>query len=205
MVRNHALLSLQKCLTGAVGIYLPNDLWLHCFDLVIFPLLDDLLEIVQAHSPKDYRNMEGSLILVLKLLSKVFLQVLEEISHLTTFSKLWLGVLNRMEKCMQAKVRGKRSKKLQELVPELLKNTLLVMKTRGILVQSNASGSDSLWELTWLHMNNIAPSLQSEVFPQQDSEHLQHKQGETVRGSGPDEKTSAPSNETPDQAGGGTG
>ncbi|XP_057948028.1 ARF guanine-nucleotide exchange factor GNOM isoform X2 [Malania oleifera] len=176
-VRNHALMSLQRCLTVVDGLYLPHGLWLQCFDLVIFTMLDDLLEIAQGHSQKDYRNMEGTLILAMKLLSKVFVQLLHNLAQLTTFCKLWLGVLSRMEKYMKVKVRGKRCEKLQELVPELLKNNLLVMKTKGILVQRSALGGDSLWELTWLHANNIAPSLQSEVFPDQDTD--QHKQQET--------------------------
>ncbi|OIW14185.1 hypothetical protein TanjilG_21325 [Lupinus angustifolius] len=196
-VRNHALSSLQRCLTGAGDIYLPHGLWLQCFDLVIFTVLDDLLEIAQGHSQKDYRNMEGTLIFAMKLLSKVFLQLLPDLSQLTTFCKLWLGVLSRMEKYMKVKVRGKRSDKLQENVPELLKNSLLVMKTRGILAQRSALGGDSLWELTWLHVNNISPSLHLEVFPEQDSEHSLHKQGESVGDSVPDEMVSIPSSETP--------
>ncbi|XP_021910172.1 ARF guanine-nucleotide exchange factor GNOM [Carica papaya] len=179
-VRNHALLSLQKCLTGVDGIQLAHGLWLQCFDLVIFTVLDDLLEIAQGHSQKDYRNMEGTLTLAVKLLSKVFLQLLPELSQLTTFCKLWLGVLSRMEKYMKVKVRGKKSEKLQETVPELLKNILLVMKTKGVLVQRSALGGDSLWELTWLHVNNIAPSLQAEVFPDQDMGQSQVKLGETA-------------------------
>ncbi|KAF6137057.1 hypothetical protein GIB67_030821 [Kingdonia uniflora] len=182
-VRNHALTSLQRCLTGVVdgvNLGLPHAAWLQCFDMVVFTLLDDLLEISQSHSTKDYRNIEGTLVLALKLLSKVFLLLLHDLSQLTTFCKLWLGVLSRMEKYMKAKIKGKRSEKLQDLVPELLKNTLLVMKTRGVLIQRSALGGDSLWELTWLHVNNIAPSLQSEVFPDQDSENVQQKQNEVV-------------------------
>lgn len=178
-VRNHALLSLQKCLTGVDGVnlpHLPHTQWSTCFDIVIFTMLDDLLEISQGHSQKDYRNMEGTLILAMKLLSKVFLQLLSQLSQLATFCKLWLGVLSRMEKYMKVKVRGKKSEKLQELVPEILKNTLLVMKTKGVLVQRSALGGDSLWELTWLHVNNIAPSLQGDVFPDQDLDQLQGKQ-----------------------------
>ncbi|KAK7300751.1 hypothetical protein RJT34_11600 [Clitoria ternatea] len=182
-VRNHALLSLQRCLTGVDGIHLRHGLWLQCFDLVIFTVLDDLLEIAQGHSQKDYRNMEGTLSLAMKLLSRVFLQLLQDLSQLTTFCKLWLGVLSRMEKYMKVKVRGKRCEKLQDLVPELLKNILLVMKMKVILVQKGALGGDSLWELTWLHVNNISPSLQEEVFPEQDSDHLLHKQGDPSVGS----------------------
>ncbi|GMN41449.1 hypothetical protein TIFTF001_010659 [Ficus carica] len=169
-VRNHALLSLQKCLRGVDGINLPRGLWLQCFDMVIFTLLDDLLEIVQGQFHKDYRNMEGTLILAMKLLPKVFLQLLPDLSQLTTFGKLWLGILSRMEKYIKVKLRGRKSEKLQELVPELLKNILLVMKIKGVLAHKSALGGDSLWELTWLHVNSIAPSLQSEVFPNQSSE-----------------------------------
>lgn len=165
-VRNHALQSLQKCLTGVDGINLSHGVWLQCFDVVMFTMLDDLLEIAQGHSQKDYRNMESTLIIAVKLLSKVFLQLVHDLSQLTTFCKLWLGVLSRMEKYMKVKVRGKKSEKLQDIVLELLKNTLIVMKTKGVLVQRSALCGDSLWELTWLHVNNISSSLQSEVFPE---------------------------------------
>ncbi|KAI5558861.1 hypothetical protein BDE02_17G070100 [Populus trichocarpa] len=177
-VRNRSLLSLQKCLTGVDGIKLPHDLWLQCFDLVIFTMLDDLHEIAQGHQ-SNYRNMEGTLVIAVKLLSKVFLQLLPEIAQLTTFCKLWVGVLSRMEKYLKVKVKGKKNEILQETVPELLKNTLLVMKSWGVLVQRSASGGDSLWELTWVHVNSIAPSLQAEVFPDQGQEQSLHKLDET--------------------------
>ncbi|KAK7290144.1 hypothetical protein RIF29_04358 [Crotalaria pallida] len=204
-VRDHALLSLQKCLTGVVGIYIPYDLWLQCFDQVIFTLVDDLVDIAQTYSQKDYRNIEGTLILSMKLMSKVFLHLVEELSQLPDFCKLWLGVLSRMENYMKMKIRGRRSEKLQELVPELLKNTLLVMKSGGILVHSSGPDGNSLWELTWLHVQNITPSLQSEVFPKQDSEHLQHKQIDTVGRVGSDANVVVPSNETVVQDGAGIG
>ncbi|XP_023730347.1 ARF guanine-nucleotide exchange factor GNOM [Lactuca sativa] len=167
-VRNHALTALEMCLTGVDRVNIQPGVWLQCFDMVIFTVLDDLLEISQGHSQKDFRNMEGTLVLGLKLLSKVFLQMLPELSQVTTFCKLWLGVLSRMEKYLKVKVRGKKSEKLQELVPELLKNTLIVMKNKGVLAQRSALGGDSLWELTWLHVNNIAPLIQSQVFPDEN-------------------------------------
>lgn len=178
-VRNHAILLLQRCLTGVDGIVvLPNELWLQCFDLVIFTLLDDLLEIAQENSPKDYRNMESSLALSMKLSSKVFLQFLHDLSQSASFCKLWLGVLNRMERYVKVKLRGKRSEKIHELVPELLKNTLLVMKAKGILVPSDAINGDSFCQLTLLHVKNIAPSLQVEVFPGNELEQLHTKTAE---------------------------
>ncbi|PON37290.1 Armadillo-type fold containing protein [Parasponia andersonii] len=174
-VRNHAILVLQRSLAGVDGIDIPNTLWLLCFDGVIFTVLDDLLEIALGKSPKEYRNMEGSLVLAMKLMSKVFLQLLLDLCKLPSFCKLWLGVLNRMERYVKAKLRGKRSDKIDELVPELLKNTLLVMKTTGILMPSDTIGADSFWQLTWLHVKNISPSLQSEVFSSLELEQLQTK------------------------------
>ncbi|ESW13849.1 hypothetical protein PHAVU_008G231400 [Phaseolus vulgaris] len=200
-VRNHSLLSLQNCLTGSVAINLPHSLWLQCFDQVIFSVLDDLIEISQTQSQKDYRNIEGTLVLALKLLCKVFLQLIQYLSELPDFSILWLAVLSRLETYMKVKFRGRRSEKLHELVPELLKNTLLVMKTGQVLVRSSSEDGSSLWELTWLHINNIAPSMQSEVFPEQDSELLQKKQTEKVEGLVSDENKSLSSNETEGQDG----
>ncbi|WOG93287.1 hypothetical protein DCAR_0312568 [Daucus carota subsp. sativus] len=172
-VRNHAISILERSLTGVDGIDILNDLWLLCFDQVIFALLDDLLELAKESSPKDYLKMEGSLVLSLKLLSKVFLQLLPRISQLTTFSNLWLKVLNHFKIYMKLKFRGKRCEKIHELVPELLKNTLLVMKTCEILVPGDDNEDDSLWKLTWLHVKDIAPSLQLEIFPLNEMKQLQ--------------------------------
>ncbi|KAL1308132.1 hypothetical protein HN51_050068 [Arachis hypogaea] len=205
-VRNHALLSLQNCLTGSLGTHIQHDLWLRCFDQVIFAVLDELVETYQTRSQKEYRNMEGSLIIALKLLCKVYLQLLPSISESTKFTKLWLGVLSRLEVYMTVRVRGRRSEKIQELVPELLKNTLLVMKAHDILVRSSSGGDNSFSELTWKHINNISPSLQSEVFPEQDSEQLENKQAKTVEDLGPNnENISIPSNERAGQDGAGIG
>jgi brefeldin A-resistance guanine nucleotide exchange factor 1 len=114
--------------------------------------------------------MEGSLVLAMKLVAKVYLQLLPDLFGLSSFCKLWLGVLSRMEKYIKIKVRGKRSDKLQEVIPDLLKNILLVMKNKGILAKRSTIGGDSLWELTWLHANNISTSLLPDVFPSQEYE-----------------------------------
>jgi len=98
------------------------------------------------------------------------LQFLDQLFTLPNFRKLWLGVLSRMEKYMKAKLRGKGSDKLQELIPELLKNMLLILKARGVLMQRSTLGGDSLWELTWLHVKGISPSLQAELFPDLEPE-----------------------------------
>lgn len=165
-VRNYAILSLQRSLSAAESMHLPPTTWGQCFDQVIFVMLDDLLEIALRHSPKEYRNMENTLHHAMKLVSKTFLQFLDQLSLLPGFRALWLAVLNRMERYMKAKLRGKGSDKLQELIPELLKNMLLIMKARGVLAQRSTLGGDSLWELTWHQVQGISPSLQAELFPE---------------------------------------
>ncbi|KAH7554546.1 hypothetical protein JRO89_XS12G0233900 [Xanthoceras sorbifolium] len=196
-VRNHAILLLQRSLAAVDGSHLPNALWFQCFDMVIFTLLDDLLEIAQGNSPKDYRNIDGSLVLAMKLMSKAFLQLLQDLSLQPSFCKLWLGVLNHMESYMKLKLRGKRSEKIHELIPELLKNNLLVMKTTGILLPTDDIGGDSFWQLTWLHVKKISPSMQSEVFPDDELEQLKAKHTKTGGIPAPDESVVVPSGENP--------
>jgi brefeldin A-resistance guanine nucleotide exchange factor 1 len=167
-VRNHALLCLQRCLL-VDGISVSSSAWLMSFD-IIFQLLDELLEIAQSNSPKDFRNMEVSLLHAVKLLCKVFLQSLKDLSLQSSFGKLWLEVLDMIEKFMKVKLRGRRTEKLHEAIPELLKNILLVMKANGILSKTSAGGENTLWEATWLQINKIAPSLQLEVFPDNEND-----------------------------------
>ncbi|KAL4568518.1 hypothetical protein LXL04_024132 [Taraxacum kok-saghyz] len=165
-IRNHAVLMLQRSVTGLDGIYLEDEMWLQCFDSVIFAVVNDLLEIVEEKSAKEYRNMEGTLVFSLKLLSKAFLHSLPCISRLVSFEKIWVGVLTGMKRYMEVKFRGRRSEKIYELVPELLKNTLLVMKSTGVL----SPDCGGVWEETWVHVKTLAPLLQAEVFPEDEPE-----------------------------------
>ncbi|KAJ3697483.1 hypothetical protein LUZ61_001188 [Rhynchospora tenuis] len=163
-VRNHALISMQRCLVGVDGICLSGPVWLQSFE-VVFQLLDEMLEIAKSQSPKDYRNMETSLLHAIKLMSKAFLQSLQDVSAMgQAFGELWLGMLSRMEQYVKVKLRGRRMEKLHEAIPELLKNTLLVMKASGTLSRD----SKGLWDATYKIVNNIAPSLLLEVFPEPD-------------------------------------
>ncbi|GAB2246292.1 hypothetical protein Droror1_Dr00001785 [Drosera rotundifolia] len=172
-VRNHSLLSLQKCLIVTHDFCIPHEVWLQCFDLVIFSMLDELFGIAQGYSQKIHHGIEGTLVIAMKLLYKVFMLSLDEPVQPASFSKLWLGVLDQTEKYMKIKIRGKRSEKLQELLPELLKNTLLVMKIGGVLEPDSSAGGELMWDLTWSHVNNIAPSLLGQIFSDSGSEPLQ--------------------------------
>ncbi|GMI67421.1 ENDOPLASMIC RETICULUM MORPHOLOGY 1, GNOM-like 1 [Hibiscus trionum] len=120
----------------------------------------------------------------------------EELSQQPSFRKLWIGVLDRMERYMKVKFQGNLSEKILESVPELLKNTLLVMKTTGTLMPSDDVGADSFWQLTWLHVKKIHPSLQSEVFSEQELEQMQAKHKKTSEVPVTDREMTVQSNET---------
>lgn len=70
--------------------------------------------------------MDNTLVLIMKCLSKSYLQFLSQLVKLPAFQTVWFQVLNRMEMYIKAKFRGKHSEKLQELIPELLRNILQV-------------------------------------------------------------------------------
>jgi len=52
----------------------------------------------------------------------------------------------------------------EEVVPESLKNVLLVMSAQGILVQPSLGGGE-IWDLTWHKLDRALPKLRGEVFP----------------------------------------
>ena len=57
------------------------------------------------------------------------------------------------------------------------------MKNKEVLVvPTSALGKDSLWAITWLHVEKIAPSIKSEVFPDQASEQKELFSGENESG-----------------------
>lgn len=50
-----------------------------------------------------------------------------------------------------------------------LKCMLQVMHAQGILVHNTTPTGDSLWELTWLHVQTISPSLQPDMFAETET------------------------------------
>ncbi|KAG0611346.1 hypothetical protein M758_7G134300 [Ceratodon purpureus] len=167
-VRNHAILCLQRCLSAAEIISLTPAMWTQSFEQVV-TLLDELLDLAVRH-PKEFKGMDNTLVLIMKCLSKTYLQFLSQLVKLPAFQTLWFQVLNRMEMYIKAKFRGKHSEKLQELIPELLRNVLQVMHAQGILAQPTTPSDKSLWDLTWQHVVNIVPTLKPDIFKEPKSE-----------------------------------
>ena len=73
--------------------------WESCFNTVLFPLLSKLLESDDRNGP-DHGEWEETLMRASTVLSKVFLQHLGPLLQLSTFTALWLTLLDFMDKVL---------------------------------------------------------------------------------------------------------
>ncbi|KAL5572687.1 hypothetical protein UlMin_022284 [Ulmus minor] len=167
-MRNHAVLALQKSFALAEDLDFTPSNCINCFNLVIFAMIDDLHEKMLEYSRRDNaeresRSMEGTLKIAMELLTEVFLQFLTQLSHSPGFRTFWLGVLRRMDTCMKADLGEYGHSHLQEVVPELLRKMIIKMKEKEILAPKEG---EDLWEITYIQIQWIAPSIKDELFPE---------------------------------------
>lgn len=122
-------MSAITCLQRALLVHdlqtLTGPEWASCFKQVIFPLLFDLL----AETPPTIEPalLDESRIRTATIMSKVFLHHLTPLIALSTFSELWLEILDYLQKFI-----GVGSDMLYEAMLEGLKNMLLVMHSVNI-------------------------------------------------------------------------
>ncbi|KDP33649.1 hypothetical protein JCGZ_07220 [Jatropha curcas] len=167
-IRNHAIFCLQRSFELAQELDFSPLNCISCFNLVIFATVDDLHEKILEYSrrenaEKELRSMEGTLKLAMELLTDVYLLFLKPISISPGFRTFWLGVLRRMDTCMKADLGEYGETKLQEVVPDLLRKIITKMKEDEILVQKE---DDDLWDITYIQIQWIAPSLKEDLFPE---------------------------------------
>ncbi|KAJ8749810.1 hypothetical protein K2173_013213 [Erythroxylum novogranatense] len=167
-IRNHAIQSLCKSFNLVDELDLPPANCISCFNLVVFAMVDDLHEKMLEYSrrenaEKEMRSMEGTLTISMELMTDVYLQFLKQITASPGFRTFWLGVLRRMDTCMKADLGEYGETKLQQVVPYLLKKMIMKMKEEEILVPNEG---DDLWDITYIQIQWIAPSLKEELFPE---------------------------------------
>lgn len=129
--------------------------WEACFNKVLFPLLTKLLEPLNAN---DLSGVEETRMRAATVLSKVFLHHLTPLLSLSTFTALWLTILEFMDKYMHAN----HSDLLFEAIPESLKNMLLVMDSAKVF--DSAEGRSQLWIVTWDKIGTFLPNMKEELF-----------------------------------------
>nr|XP_054773324.1 Golgi-specific brefeldin A-resistance guanine nucleotide exchange factor 1-like [Lytechinus pictus] len=160
-VRMQALTYLQRALLVHDLQTLSAVEWESCFNKVLFPLLSLLLE--DTHDPV---GMEETRMRAATLLCKVFLQHLTPLLSLSTFTALWLTILDFMDKYMHSD----KSELLYEAIPESLKNMLLVMDTAGVFgYPEPGSQTHQLWINTWERIDCFLPGLRNQVFTPQET------------------------------------
>lgn len=162
-VRMSAITYLQRALLVHDLQTLSGDEWESCFNKVLFPLLNKLLELL---SSQDQPGLEETRMRAATVLSKVFLHHLTPLQTLPTFTALWMTILDFMDKYMHVE----HSDLLYEAVPESLKNMLLVMDSAGVF--TSCEGHSPLWDLTWERINTFLPNLRDELFKAHASELL---------------------------------
>ncbi|XWS72008.1 hypothetical protein CRYUN_Cryun02cG0003800 [Craigia yunnanensis] len=166
-IRNHAIASMRRSFQLAEDLELSSISCINCFNLVIFAMVDDLHEKMIEYSrrenaEREMRSMEGTLKISMELLTDLYLQFLKQIAENPGFRTFWLGVLRRMDTCMKADLGEYGETKLQEVVPDLLRKMIRNMQEKEILVPKDG---DDLWEITYIQIQWIAPSLKEELFP----------------------------------------
>ncbi|KAL5771268.1 hypothetical protein ACOSP7_015422 [Xanthoceras sorbifolium] len=168
-IRNQAVISLHKSFKLAEELDFSSINCINCFNLVIFAMVDDLHEKMIEYSrrenaEREVRSMEGTLKNAMELLADVYLQFLKEIAEAQEFRTFWLGVLRRMDTCMKADLGEYGDTKLQEYIPDLLRKMITKMQEMEILVRKD---DDDLWDITYIQIQWIAPSLKEELFPEE--------------------------------------
>jgi brefeldin A-resistance guanine nucleotide exchange factor 1 len=98
-IRMQALKYLQRALLVHDLQTLPAVEWEACFNKVLFPLLAKLLENID---PQNLVRKEETRMRASTLLCKVFLQYLTTLGILSTFTALWLTILNYMDKYVKS-------------------------------------------------------------------------------------------------------
>lgn len=168
-VRMQALQYLQRALLVHELQTLSATEWEACFNKVLFPLLAKLLENID---PRNTIRMEETRMRASTLLCKVFLQHLTTLARLSTFTALWLTILDYMDKYMKSD----KSDLLHDVIPESLKNMLLVMETTGLFKDAGlaaptvATAADtpnhfsSLCSITKDRIESFLPGLWEDLF-----------------------------------------
>ncbi|CAG8585934.1 8500_t:CDS:10, partial [Paraglomus occultum] len=167
-VRQTAMTYLQRALLNPDLASYNLTEWVVIFDVVLFPLLDQLLEPEIFN--RDPVGMDETRMRASALLCKIFLHYLNRLVEWRGLITLWLQILDVMERYMAI---GDNDS-LSEAIPESLKNMLLVMSTSGVLQRETNEKQEEptnanmiamkreLWNVTWEKINKFLPSLQQE-------------------------------------------
>ncbi|KAI9097391.1 hypothetical protein DFS34DRAFT_621510 [Phlyctochytrium arcticum] len=163
-IRQLAITQLQKVILSSElesGCWSnSNTISADCFENVLFPMLDTLLNPEVARI--DPIGMEETRVRVAALLSKSFLHFLAALQGWTEFPDLWLRILDYMRRVIQIS----ETEYSYEGIQELLKNIILVMSHQGIIQPTSPPGTvqAQMWDITRGVLDPILPNLLPDLF-----------------------------------------
>ncbi|CAJ0578818.1 unnamed protein product, partial [Mesorhabditis spiculigera] len=142
--------------------------WNVCYAEILFPLLSELLD---EFSPLDHHGMEETRLRVLQLVTKSFLMDLDDIAESPMFTELWLRLLDYLEKYCRVDRLGN----LNETVPEILKNMLLVFHSKDLFNKIPA-----LYQITIHRVGKVWLGLVQETIPPPSAAPVERKPASLV-------------------------
>ena len=162
--RQHALLLLQRLLLSDVVVGMHGDLWLLCLESLVLPLQNELMDVAADRAQaKGYAELDATLKGALTLMSRVFLARVRALRALPDFERLWFGVIDALEAVGARKLYAGGEDFSEDMVPQVLKNMLLVMHSQQALLPESTPDGRSLWERTMARIAKIAPQLRVEL------------------------------------------
>lgn len=168
-IRQHAFSLLEKVvLSKELNLYNDcSEIWISCFDSVIFPLIDELVKIngVGETSSRAFA-----------LMCRLVLHISQTIMHSKELLSFWPRFLSCIKNYLVAS-----DQDLKEAARESLKNLLLVLSTHhlfGPTVPTLPEESDNkemndeslqvmttIWTQTWTELDELLPQFKKELFP----------------------------------------
>eukprot|EP01025_Chloroclados_australasicus_P046086 TRINITY_DN5085_c0_g1_i1.p1 TRINITY_DN5085_c0_g1~~TRINITY_DN5085_c0_g1_i1.p1 ORF type:complete len:1501 (+),score=206.20 TRINITY_DN5085_c0_g1_i1:351-4853(+) len=159
LIREHAMVSLHRILIQSDQLGLSAPLILQIFKEQLIPMANELADKV-ARPYRDFPSADSTLRLLVHAISKTYLQYLDLLKSEPEFIQLWQALLTTLVTSVR-----NRSEILKETVPEQVKNLLLVMYSRGVLVPEwKDQQGHSMWEATWKKVQQISPGLTTEII-----------------------------------------
>ena len=97
-------------------------------------------------------------------MSRVFLMHLRGLGALADFEQLWFSVLQNFAFCME---KAKIHDEIAEMIPEKIKNLMLVMHNlckEGAHINLQSGGQKEFWAKSWDFVGKMSPELTAEII-----------------------------------------
>ncbi|KXZ43437.1 hypothetical protein GPECTOR_90g523 [Gonium pectorale] len=161
-VRAGALSCLQRSVVSAERLGIPPAGLARCLTELLLPLGQDLVKLMPSAAARDMPQCDVTVRELVRALSKMVLLYHTQLHSLgpQPFAAVWRGILDGLAAAAAANKPPPAGEVLAEALPEALKNMLLVLHSKGILVEGwkDADGAD-LWDYTWRQVARTAPGI----------------------------------------------